>query len=52
MLQLKSNQLESDSRIVFYAAFSSLAEARRVVCKKSDDADTYGLVLYIFFLQP
>ena len=47
MLQLKSNQLETDPRIVFYAAFSSSREDRRVVCKEADDDDAYGLVLYI-----
>ena len=44
MLQLKSNQLETDPRIVFYAAFSSSTEGRRVVCKEADDDDAYGLV--------
>ena len=47
MPQLKSNQLEADPRIVFYDAFSSPAEARRVVCKEADDADAYDLVLCI-----
>ena len=46
MPQLKSNQLEGDPRIVFYAAFSSPAEARQVVCK-ADHADAYCLVLYV-----
>ena len=35
MPQLKSNQLEVDPRIVFHAAFSSSAEARRVVCTEA-----------------
>ena len=46
MPQLKSNQLEADPRIILYAALSSPAEARWVVCKEADDADVYGLVLY------
>ena len=33
--------------MVFYEAFSSPAEARRVVCKKTDDTDAYDLVLHI-----
>ena len=47
MLQIKSNQLETGPRIVFYAAFSSSTEDRRVGCKEADDDDAYGLVLYI-----
>ena len=49
MLPLKSNQLETDPRIVFFTAFSSSTEDRRVICKEADDDDddAYGLVLYI-----
>ena len=47
MLQLKSSQLETHPRIVFYAAFSSSTEDRRVACKEADENDAYGLVLYI-----
>ena len=47
MLQIKSNQLETNPRIIFYAAFSSSTEDRRVACKEADENDAYGLVLYI-----
>ena len=48
---LKSNQLEADPRIVFYAAFASPAEARGVVCKEAYDTDAYGQVLYFLLCQ-
>ena len=40
----KSSPIKSNDR---NAAASSPAEASRVVCKEADEADAYGLVLYI-----